>query len=41
MITGHDLYTGLGKTKASHCEAYKALFKAHLDKEQLRDIRAA
>jgi putative transposase len=41
IITEHALYTGLGKTQASRCEAYKALFKAHIDEGQLKDIRAA
>lgn len=41
LLTGHPLYTSLGRTKTSRGEAYKALFKAHLDKEQLKDIRAA
>ncbi|MDT8383443.1 MAG: transposase [Gammaproteobacteria bacterium] len=41
MITRHALYTSLGKTQASRCEAYKTLFKAHLDESQLKDIRAA
>ena len=41
IITEHALYTSLGKTQASRCEAYKALFKACIDEDQLKDIRAA
>ena len=41
LITPHALYMSLGKTQASRTEAYKALFKAHIDAEELKDIRAA
>lgn len=41
LLTEHPLYTSLGRTKTSRCEAYKALFRTHLDEEQLKDIRAA
>jgi putative transposase len=35
------LYKGLGKTKASRREAYKALFKTHIEISELDEIRAA
>jgi putative transposase len=35
------MYLSLGRTTPSRLEAYKALFKAHLDKGVLDDIRAA
>jgi putative transposase len=41
LITPHALYTRLGKTKASRQEAYRTLFKAHIDEKDLKDIRAA
>ena len=41
LIRPHSLYQRLGRTKADRCEAYKALFKAHLDPEDLKDIRAS
>jgi putative transposase len=41
LVTEHALYTLLGKTQATRCEAYKALFKAHVDDNQLNSIRAA
>lgn len=40
-VTEHPLYSQLGKTVSSRCEAYKALFRAHLDENELGDIRAA
>lgn len=41
LITPHPLYTSLGRTNASRQEAYRALFKAHIDENDLKDIRAA
>jgi putative transposase len=41
LVTEHSLYTQIGKTPASRCDAYRALFKAHIDETQLKDIRAA
>ncbi len=41
LITPHPLYLGLGKTKACRLDAYKALFKVHIDEEKLMGIRAA
>jgi putative transposase len=41
LIRPHGIYTGLGRTKASRCEAYKALFKEHLEEGELEEIRAA
>jgi putative transposase len=34
-------YLALGRTRPTRLEAYKALFKAHLDKGVLDDVRAA
>jgi len=41
LITPHPLYLALSRTAASRMEAYKALFKAHVDVDALNDIRAA
>ncbi len=41
LIRPHKLYKALGKTGPGRLEAYKALFKAHLDKGVLEDIRSA
>lgn len=41
LITPHRLYLSLGKTAAQRKEAYRALFKAHLDKDDMKAIRAA
>ena len=41
IVTEHPLYTALGRTKATRRETYKDLFKAHIDAEQLKSIRAA
>jgi putative transposase len=41
LITEHALYTSLGRTKASRSEAYKALFKAHVEEDELKNIRSA
>lgn len=41
LIQPHPVYQQLGKSVKSSCEAYKALFKAHLDAKDLEDIRAA
>jgi putative transposase len=41
LVTAHAMYQALGKTKPTRLEAYKALFKAHLDKGVLDDIRSA
>ena len=41
LITPHPLYTALGRTRASRQEAYRALFKAHVDENDLKAIRAA
>lgn len=41
LISAHPLYLSLGKTAASREEAYKALFKAHVDAVDLKAIRAA
>lgn len=40
-VTPHPLYMALGRTRVARQEAYKALFKAHLDKEVLGSIRSA
>ncbi len=41
LLTAHPLHLSLGKTNASRLEGYKALFKSHIDEEDLKDIRAA
>ena len=41
IITPHPIYLALGKSKASRLEAYRTLFKAHIDDNDLKDIRAA
>jgi len=41
IVEPHQLYVRLGKTKAQRQEAYRALFKAHVDAGMLGDIRAA
>ncbi len=41
LITPHNLYILLGKRKVSRLEAYKALFKTHLEQDILTDLRAA
>ena len=35
------MYQALGRTKAQRQDAYKALFKAHIDSEELGIIRAS
>jgi putative transposase len=41
LITPHELYQRLGRTVDARCDAYKALFRAHIDEEDLKDIRSA
>lgn len=41
LITPHPLYTSLARTNPSRQEAYRALFKAHIDEKVLTDLRAA
>lgn len=41
LVNHHPIYTQLDKTIAGRCEAYKTLFKVHLDEGQLKDIRSA
>ena len=41
IITPHPRYAKLANTRSGRIEAYKALFKAHLDDEQLIEIRDA
>lgn len=41
LITPHPLYLGLGKTSNARLKAYKGLFKGHVDKNDLKDIRNA
>jgi len=40
-ITPHQLYNRLGRTISDRKEAYRALFKTHLDEEDLTEIRDA
>ena len=41
LITPHDEYTRLGKTEAERREAYRALFRAHVDEALVEEIRSA
>ena len=41
LITPHDEYLRLGGTAAARLQAYRALFKAHLDPETVDHIRLA
>ena len=41
LLIAHSLYLKLGSTGASRFEAYKSLFNGHIDKEELKEIRAA
>ena len=41
MIQPHDMYQRLGRNQESRREAYRGLFKAHLDPEMLDQIRSA
>lgn len=41
LVTPHIMYQALGKTQLNRLEAYKALFKVHLDGDVLSDIRSA
>jgi len=41
MLDEHPLYLALGSTDMERREAYKVLFKAHVDEEVLTDIREA
>lgn len=41
IINCHPLYKSLGKTKAQRQDAYKSLFKAHIDEKQLGVIRTS
>jgi putative transposase len=41
LIQPHPLYLRLGRTVKQRQEAYRALFRAHIDEKALNDIRAA
>ena len=41
LLTPHDQYRRLGSTWVSRRENYRALFKAHIDEEELDQIRQA
>lgn len=41
LITPHHLYMSLGKTQQQRTDAYTALFKAHLNQEELDIIRTS
>ncbi|MBL1276176.1 MAG: transposase [Ectothiorhodospiraceae bacterium] len=38
LLTDHSLYLRLGKTKSARNNAYKALFKGHIDEGELKKI---
>ena len=41
LITPHDEYRRLGKTESERLEAYRALFRAHVDEALVEEIRSA
>jgi putative transposase len=41
LVQPHPLYLALDRTRQRRVDAYKALFKAHLDDDVLTDIRSA
>ncbi len=41
LIVPHDEYLRMGRDAAARTEAYRALFKAHLDEEVVGQIRSA
>ena len=41
LVSRHALYSALGKTTSARLTAYKALFKTHVDKGALDQIRSA
>ena len=41
LVTAHALYLNLARTRPARLEAYKALFKAHVEPGALEQIRAA
>lgn len=41
LVTPHALFTALGRSRASRQEAYRSLFKAHVDNNTIKEIRAA
>ncbi len=41
VVTQHPLFRGLGRREALRAEAYKALFRAHMDEEKIEDIRTS
>jgi putative transposase len=41
LVTGHDLYDGLGRTPPERQQAYRALFRAALDEGFIDGLRAA
>lgn len=41
MVTSHKVYVSLGRSADQRKEAYRALFKAHIDDDELNQIRAA
>lgn len=41
IVSCHELYISLGKSKALRAQAYSALFNAHIDEEELGVIRAS
>ena len=41
LVQSHSLYQALGRTEKQRQEAYRALFKAHLEEKDLKDIRAS
>ena len=41
LVTPHALYLSLGKTQGKILDSYRAIFNAHVDEEEMNNIRAA
>lgn len=41
LITQHAIYLLLGRNVDERCDAYKELFKAHVDPQDLNEIRSS
>ncbi len=39
LLVNHPLYLSMGRTVVSRLEAYKAMFKEHIDEQSLNKIR--
>ncbi len=41
LVVAHELYHRLGETSATRCEAYRSIFKTHVDDAVIDEIRGA